>query len=260
MTRFLLSSTILFLFSFLAISSAQSAVTEELIDSICAEGKSIKFKGISPGMTVAELEALSANTPEYAAKNDVGRLKLSKKETVQWGTYNTRQAAVKELVIYKINYWYDLTKDWEWIQNNSLYTYETIMSTNGEPAELTPPNKKNENWVIHYGKDTKSVTIPGGPWMTFVNACKAEAGNQPEVSKNLSDILRMDFTFDKSYAALKALCPNAMGNEYMAFLRYYLQPTVTFKLSQATLSMAANCPASEKWHMIQDYRNRGVMQ
>ena len=246
----------LFLVSFTGISTAQSAANEELIESICEEKKEIEFRGISMGMTVAELEGLSTNTPKYVSKN-IGRLEFGENETLQWFTYGTGRADVKDLVIYKINYWRDYSRDWEWIEKNSVDIYNAIIDANGDPTEQMAPSRRG--WFINYGREAGSVVAPGGPWMTFVEACKAEGGSTPELSRNISAMLQIVFPVVEASAALESQCPNAMGNEYMAFLRHHLQPSVTFQLSNNTLSMNAKCFAMEKWQQIENYRNQERM-
>ena len=229
-------------------------VTWEFIESICKPATKFEYKGVRPGMTVAEVRALSTNSPTFFQQDDAADLVLSKHERVYWETYDTGKASTPDQALYKITYQYSFKLDRNWLKKNGVAVYKNILSTYGEPASKIGPKENSKFFRIVYGPQQKMVTAPGGYWMKFLNTCKAENGGGSAVlSKNASGLMNMFPLIDKAYGELKAVCPRALDKEYLAYLKDHFQPTVQFQGAD-NFSMSTNCPAAEKWALTQRLR------
>jgi len=207
-------------------------------------------------MTVAEVKALSTNTPTFFQNNDAADLVLNKHERVLWETYDSGKASMPDQALYNLTYHYSFKLDRDWLEKNKFAVYKDILSTYGEPtSKIAPTENKYEGFQIVYGgPKQKMANAPDGYWMKFLNACKAEIGGGSAVlNKNVGYLMNMYLLFDEAYNEVKALCPTALDKEYPAFLKDRLQPRVQFGVGEG-FSMSTTCPAAAKWTRLQTLR------
>ena len=248
MDRFLNSCALLFCCLLIPLTVAKADVTWEFIESICKPATKFEYKGIRPGMTVAEVKALSANDPTFFQQNDAADLVLSKHERVTWETYDSHKANIPDQALYRLAYQYSFKLDRGWLKKNGTDVYNKILSTYGEPRSKIPPKVNSKFFQVVYGPQKRTSN---GDWMKFINACKAEIGGESAVlSKNAGYLLGLFLKYDEAYNEIQSVCPKALDKEYHAYLKDHFQPTVQFQGAD-NFSMSTNCPAAGKWARLQ---------
>jgi len=256
MDRFLSACAVFFCCLTIPLSVARADVTWEFIESICETATKFEYKGIRPGMTVAEVKALSKNAPTFFQNNDAADLVLNKNERVMWETYDSHKANIPDQPLYKLSYQYSFKQDRGWLKKNGDSVYNNILATYGEPRSKIPPKVNSKFFQVVYGPQTRTFN---GIRMKFINACKAEIGGESAVlSKNAGYLLNLFLQYDKAYNEIKSVCPKALDKEYHAYLKASLQPTVQFQGADS-FTMSTNCPAAEKWTRLQTLRKNNKL-